>query len=243
MEERLQKILAERGVASRRAAEKIILEGRVTVNGLVVDTLGSKADPEKDAITVDGKELPQQSDKPVYILLFKPSGYITSVGDPRKRRTVLDLLPVKERVYPVGRLDYATSGCLLITNDGDLTNGLLHPKGEVPKTYECAIKGEVSNAQIQMLEKGIRLRDGITAPAKASIKKKVGDITIVNITIHEGRNRQVRRMMAALGLDVAWLCRRGFAGLDVKNMKPGEWRYLTEQEVKALENKAGIHRK
>lgn len=240
MEERLQKIMAERGVASRRSSEKIIAEGRVTVNGVVVDTLGFKADPDRDVIKVDGLPLPKKQADPIYIMLYKPSGYITSACDERKRRTVLDLVNVDERIYPVGRLDYNTSGLLILTNDGELTNGLLHPKGEVPKEYECAVTGRVTESTIDRLEKGVRLKDGKTAPAKAYIKRKSGDKTIINITIHEGRNRQVRRMMEAVGLNVVWLTRKSFAGLTLDGLKLSQWRYLDEMEVRRLKIKAGL---
>jgi 23S rRNA pseudouridine2605 synthase len=240
MEERLQKIMAERGVASRRSAEKMILEGRVEVNGKIITTLGTKADPEKDYIKVDGILLPKQQTKGVYIMLYKPSGYITSASDERNRRTVLDLVDVDTRIYPVGRLDYNTSGLLILTNDGALTNGLLHPKGEVPKEYECAVTGNVNGFTIQKLEIGVKLSDGKTAPAKAFIKRKIGQKTIINITIHEGRNRQVRRMMEAVGLEVVWLKRKSFAGLTLGDLKPAQWRYLEENEVKRLKIKAGL---
>ena len=240
MLERLQKIIAERGIASRRAAETMILAGRVSVNGQVVQVLGVKADPEQDDIRVDGEILPKQSATPVYVLLYKPAGYITSVSDPQKRRTVMDLLPQKTRIYPVGRLDYATSGLLTLTNDGALTNGLLHPKREVLKTYECAVRGKVSQGQLRQLRNGIHLTDGLTAPAQAKIKKEGAAQTVVSLTIHEGRNRQVRRMMAALHLDVVWLCRKQFAGLTLTGLKPGQWRYLTKTEVESLKKQAGI---
>ncbi|MDD2568025.1 MAG: pseudouridine synthase [Clostridia bacterium] len=240
MQERLQKIMAGRGVASRRAAEKIILEGRVQVNGQVIGNLGAKADPELDEIAVDGKILPKQMNDFTYILLYKPAGYICSVTDPRGRRTIMDLLPEGERLYPVGRLDYATSGLLIVTNDGAMTNGLLHPKGEVPKAYECAVKGQVDKEQISKLCRGIKLSDGMTAPAKAAILKEQAGNTVVKITIHEGRNRQVRRMMEVLGLEVVWLSRKGFAGMDLTGLKPGEWRYLTGAEVENLRCKAGL---
>lgn len=240
MEERLQKIIAARGIASRRSAEKMILEGRVCLNGDVVAELGVKADPELDEITVDGEPLPKEQAEPVYLLLYKPSGYITSVSDERGRRTVLDLVPSNKRIYPVGRLDYNTSGLLILTNDGALTNGLLHPKGEVPKEYECAVSGRVTPRIIDKLCGGVRLSDGKTAPAQAYIRGRAKDKTIINITIHEGRNRQVRRMMEAVGLEVAWLKRKSFAGLTLRGLAVGEWRYLEEQEVRMLKIKAGL---
>lgn len=235
-QERLQKILAERGVASRRAAEKLIIEGRVLLNGRVAG-LGDKADPELDEILLEGRPLPKPQNKR-YVLLYKPSGYITSVGDPRGRRTVLDLLPELdgERLYPVGRLDYATSGALLLTNDGELTNALLHPKGEVSKVYECAVPGKVGDQVISRLEQGVHLRDGLTAPARVRRLKYLAaaDRTVLELTIHEGRNRQVRRMLAAVGFEVIWLKRVSFAGIKLNGLGPGEWRELTAKELASL---------
>lgn len=230
--ERLQKILAEHNVASRRAAEQMIADGRVCVNGRVAK-LGDKADPSADEITLDGKALGKRADLR-YLLLYKPAGYITSVTDPRGRRTVMDLvvdkIPVGERMYPVGRLDYATGGLLLLTNDGELANGLLHPKGEINKTYECAVRGAVTPTKLKQLSEGVMLSDGMTAPAKARQIKR-GHDSVIEITIHEGRNRQVRRMMQAVGLEVIWLKRVGFAGLDLQGLRPGESRSLTKGEL------------
>lgn len=233
--ERLQKILAHHNVASRRAAEQLILDGRVTVNGRVA-ALGDKADPAADEILLDGVPLGDKA-KQRYLLLYKPAGYITSVTDPRGRRTVMDLIadkqPKGERIYPVGRLDYATGGLLLLTNDGELANGLLHPAGEINKTYECAVKGEVTAAKIDKLCYGVMLSDGLTAPAKARRIKR-GHDTVIEITIHEGRNRQVRRMMQAVGLEVVWLKRVAFAGLDLQGLRPGESRELSKRELESL---------
>lgn len=233
--ERLQKVLAMHNVASRRAAEQMIVDGRVTVNGLVAK-LGDKANPAVDEILLDGKPLGKKAEHR-YLLLYKPAGYITSVTDPRGRRTVMDLvqgkLPEGERIYPVGRLDYATGGLLLLTNDGELANGLLHPAGEVSKTYECAVNGEVTAAKIRSLCEGVLLDDSITAPAKARNFKR-GRNTVIEITIHEGRNRQVRRMMQAVGLEVVWLKRTRFAGLDLQGLRPGEVRNLSKLEVNQL---------
>ncbi len=241
MTERLQKILAARGIASRRAAEKLIDEGRVTVNGRVAG-LGDKADPAQDEIRLDGKPLPPPSLTHTYLLLYKPAGYITSVSDPRGRRTVLDLvrgqIPEGGRLYPVGRLDYATSGVLLLTDDGELTNALLHPGREIDKTYESAVLGEVTAAKLQRLARGVRLNDGMTAPAKVRQKRHGSGgsttQTVLELTIHEGRNRQVRRMLAAVGLEVVWLKRTSFAGLTLHGLKPGECRELTEEELTRL---------
>lgn len=233
--ERLQKILAMHNVASRRAAEQMIVDGRVCVNGRVAK-LGDKADPAVDEITLDGKALGAKAGLR-YLLLYKPAGFITSVTDPRGRRTVMDLvadkLPAGERIYPVGRLDYATGGLLLMTNDGELANGLLHPAGEINKTYECAVRGSVNAVKLRQLSEGVRLSDGMTAPAKARQIKRGRD-TVIEITIHEGRNRQVRRMMQAVGLEVVWLKRVGFAGLDLQGLRPGESRSLTKAELSRL---------
>ncbi len=238
MAERLQKLIAAAGVTSRRKAEELIAAGRVSVNGKIVTDLGSKAEP-RDVIRIDGELLPQQ-EKPEYLLLYKPAGYITSVADEKGRRTVMDLVPRATRLYPVGRLDYATSGLLLLTNDGALTNALLHPRYEVVKRYQAAVRQSVSNAQVDKLCQGVRLEDGMTAPAKCKIIRREPNQTVLELEIHEGRNRQVRRMLATLGLDVIWLSRRSFAGLTLAGLKPGESRRLTEAEVLQLREKAGL---
>lgn len=206
----------------------MILAGRLTVNGRAAQ-LGDKADPDCDEILLDGQPLPPVAEFR-YFLLYKPAGYITSAHDERGRRTVLDLFHTKERLYPVGRLDYATSGALLLTNDGELTNALLHPKREIIKVYQCAFRGRLTADKLQQLEQGILLEDGCTAPAKA---RKIND-AVVELAIHEGRNRQVRRMMAAIGLEVSWLNRVSFAGLTLQGLKPGQWRELTAQELERL---------
>ncbi|MCL1873460.1 MAG: rRNA pseudouridine synthase [Clostridiales bacterium] len=233
IEERLQKILARTGVASRRAAEKMIQEGRVQVNGQIVRELGAKACLNRDKIYLDGCLLAAESK--TYILLHKPAGFITSVDDPKGRRTVLQLIPeVKERVYPVGRLDYATSGLLLLTNDGPLTHAMLHPAHQVDKTYHIGLAGKISEAHLQRLRQGIRLEDGLTAPAKARIVKKEQNRDILELVVHEGRNRQVRRMLEALGQEIIWLKRIRLAFLELGSLKPGEWRYLELAEIKNL---------
>lgn len=234
--ERLQKVMSRMGVASRRASEEMIAAGRVAVNGKIVDTVGMKVDISKDEITVDGQEI---SAKPRtrYILLYKPAGYITSAKDQKGRRTVLDLLTdVSERVYPVGRLDYATGGLLLLTNDGELTNSLLHPSKEVEKTYQAETEGRISAAELRILRDGVRLSDGITAPAKVRVLVQKERSTVLEITIHEGKNRQVRRMLDAVGHPVIRLKRVRFAFLDLKGLKPGEWRDLTPAEVGRLQS-------
>lgn len=236
VEERLQKVLAHAGVASRRACEEIILAGKVKVNGKLVNNLGSKVNPDKDKIEVNGNPI-EGKEKLVYILLFKPSGYITTAKDPQKRRTVLDLINgVSTRVYPVGRLDYDTSGLLLLTNDGTLTNELIHPSKEINKTYRAQVKGVPTGKKLYTLHNGVELEDGRTAPAQVNIRQINKSNAIIDITIHEGKNRQVRRMFDAIGHPVIWLKRISFDFLTLDKLKPGEWRYLTDQEVYKLKH-------
>ncbi|SFT33328.1 23S rRNA pseudouridine2605 synthase [Selenomonas sp. GACV-9] len=242
MQERLQKIISQAGIASRRAAEKMIADGRVKVDGKVVTELGRKVDPSRADIRVDGKRI-KAAEQHVYFLLNKPKGYLSTAHDERGRRTVLNLLPeVNERVYPVGRLDNNTEGLLLITNDGTLMNGLLHPKYEVEKTYIARIAGEPDELALDRLRQGIRLEDGMTAPAKVKLLEQAGGQSRVEISIHEGRNRQVRRMFAAIGCDVRALKRVRFAGLTLQGVKRGKYRALTKEELLALFRLAGIER-
>ncbi|GIM48265.1 pseudouridine synthase [Collibacillus ludicampi] len=237
--ERLQKVLAQAGVASRRKCEQLILEGRVTVNGHVVTELGTKADPHMDRIAVDGR--PIQRERHVYLLLFKPRGVVTTVSDPQGRKTVLDLIEgVKERIFPVGRLDIDTSGLLLLTNDGMLTNALLHPSRKIYKTYRAQVEGFVSDEAILKLSRGVLLEDGMTAPARVKRLKESGGQTLLEITIHEGRNRQVRRMCEAVGHPVRTLRRVKFAFLTLGHLKPGEYRHLTKEEVRKLMQATGV---
>ena len=240
MAERLQKIIAQAGIASRRAAEGLILEGRVTVDGQVITELGGKYDSSQHKICVDGKPLTFTETK-VYYLLNKPKGYLSTAKDERGRRTVLDLLPeVKERVYPLGRLDNNTEGLLLISNDGDLMNGLLHPRYKVNKTYVARVAGIPTEKTLDKLRQGIKLEDGMTAPAVVQLLETADSETKVEITIHEGRNRQVRRMFAAIGCDVRALKRVKFAGLTLAGVKRGHYRPLTAEEIAELYHIAGI---
>ena len=240
MAERLQKIISQAGVASRRAAEKLIEAGRVAVDGRVVKELGLKLEMAEHVITVDGKPLAQREHH-VYFLLNKPKGYLSTAKDERGRRTVLDLLPeVRERVYPVGRLDNNTEGLLLITNDGALMNGLLHPKYEVEKTYVARVTGQLTLERLKALREGLLLEDGMTAPARVELLGEERGLTRVAITIHEGRNRQVRRMFAAVGCDVRALKRTCFAGLTLKGVPRGHHRALQAGEVQALYRLAGL---
>lgn len=234
---RLQKYLALAGVASRRRCEELILAGRVHLNGAVVTALGTKVDVQNDEVLLDGKLVSLQQEKR-YILLYKPVGYLSSVSDDRGRKTVLDLVrDVSERLYPVGRLDYDTEGLLLLTNDGELTNFLIHPRHEIAKTYEAKVKGIPTLEKIKQLESGILLEDGMTAPAKACLVRTVGKNALVRLTIHEGRNRQVRRMLAAIGYPVLALKRTQIGGLTLGDLQPGQWRFLSAQEIKDLQPK------
>lgn len=229
--ERLQKLIAQAGICSRRAAEKLISDGKVTVDGKIVRELGAKADPSKNKIRVDGKLLRFDTEK-IYLLLNKPRGYVSTVHDDRGRKTVLELLGenFSERVYPVGRLDLNSEGLLLLTNDGELTNALIHPRNEIKKTYRVKITGTVTEEKLDKLRAGIELDDGLTLPAEIFLL----DDGQIEITIHEGRNRQVRRMFAAIGCDVKRLRRIKFAGLTLKNLGVGKFRALTADEVAQL---------
>ena len=234
MEERIQKIISAAGVTSRRAAEELIAEGRVRVNGQVVTELGTKADPSKDHIKVDGKLInPKQPQ--TYIMLNKPAGFVTTMSDPEGRPTVQDLLKgVKVRVYPVGRLDYNTEGMLILTNDGDFAHLVTHPKHELPKTYLAKIKGVLDERQIENIETGLFLDDGKTAPAKLKKIRKEEANSWVEITITEGRKRQVRRMFDRVGRSVIKLKRIKTGNLVLGDLPEGTFRYLTPVEVKGL---------
>lgn len=228
--ERLQKIIAQAGFCSRRAAEKLIISGKVSVDGKIITQLGAKADSNQK-IVVDGKILTSDAEK-IYILLNKPRGYVSTVKDERGRRKIIDLLGenFKNRVYPVGRLDLNSEGLILLTNDGDLTNALIHPRFEVKKTYRAKISGTITEEKLDLLRAGIELDDGLTAPAEIYRLDK----DLIEITIHEGRNRQVRRMFAAIGCDVKRLRRIKFANLTLDGLKIGKFRELTAEEVEKL---------
>ncbi len=235
MEERLQKILAKMGIASRRAAEEIILEGRVTVNGQVA-TLGMKANPAKDHIKLDGKLLTKPEPK-VYLMMNKPKGVITTLSESEERPTVKDFLKnIKYRVFPVGRLDYDSEGLLLLTNDGDFAHAILHPSKKIPKTYHVKIKGVLEDDKIEKLRKGVRLQDGITLPSKVKKLKKAEENSWIEITIYEGRKRQVRRMMDKIGHPVLKLKRIRIDGIDIGRLEPGEIRSLTAEEIRKIKS-------
>lgn len=235
MEERLQKYLAECGIASRRKCEEYITQGKVQVNGKTITELGVKVNPEKDKITFEGKNVKQEERK-VYILLNKPIGYVTTSDEQFGRDKVLDLVKVRERVVPVGRLDMYTSGALILTNDGDFVYQVTHPKHEIEKTYTVTIKGIVQNSEVEQLRNGIKIDDYITKPARVKILKTdtEKDISRLEITIHEGKNRQVRKMCEAVGRKVLALHRSKIGGIGVKDIELGKWRYLTANEVQQI---------
>ncbi len=233
--ERLQKILANAGVASRRKCEELITAGKVTVNDKVVTELGAKADPFVDVIAVNGRKIKNESK--VYLIFNKPKGVITSLSDPKGRSIVADYLKdVKERVYPVGRLDYDTEGLLLLTNDGDLAHKLTHPKHHVPKTYLATVERIPHGDALAKLAKGIKLEDGMTAPAEVEYHDVDPDNkqATISITIREGRNRQVRRMFEAIHHPVIRLKRIAFGGITLDNLQRGKYRKLTKEELLAL---------
>ena len=235
---RLQKYLANAGVASRRKCEELILEGKVEVNGVVVTELGTKVS-EKDVVKCNGKVVKPVEEK-VYILLNKPIGYVTTAKDQFQRDTVLDLVKTDKRVVPVGRLDMYTSGALILTNDGEFVNMLTHPKNEVNKTYNVTVKGAISQEELKKLQNGVEIDNSyITKPAKVKILKidEEKNISRIQITIHEGKNRQVRKMCEAINKKVLALHRSSIANIEVKDLKIGKWRYLTKKEIENLHKK------
>ena len=239
MEEvRLQKFMADCGVASRRKCEEYILAGLVTVNGKMINELGVKVNPVTDKVEYNGKILKQASNN-IYILLNKPIGYVTTVKDQFSRDTVLDLVKdVKERVVPVGRLDMYTSGALILTNDGEFVYKVTHPKYEIEKTYVATLSGIIENDAIEKLQSGVNIEEYITKPAKVRILKTDTEknISRVEITIHEGKNREVRKMCEAVGYKVMALHRSKIGKLGVKDLRIGQWRYLTKKEVEYFIN-------
>jgi len=237
--ERIQKILAAGGVASRRAAERFISAVRVRVNGKVVTELGAKADPSIDRIELDGRRIVAEAH--VYVALHKPRGVVATMHDPEGRATVRELLSqVGARVYPVGRLDFATSGILLATNDGEFADGLLHPKRSVPKTYVVKVNGKMTADDMDAWRNGIRLEDGVTSPAEAKTLRIEGDKTWFELTIREGRNQQIRRMGEATGFPVMRLARIAFASITAEGLRPGQWRHLSRDELVQLKRTYGV---
>lgn len=231
---RLQKYLANIGIASRRKCEDYIIQGRVEVNGKVVTELGTKINLEKDVVLFDGKKLEKTNMEYIYILLNKPVEYVTTAKDQFGRKTVLDLVKgVKTRVLPVGRLDMYTSGALILTNDGEFIYKVTHPKHEVNKTYNVTVSGIVTNSEVEKLKTGVKIEDYITKPAKVKILKidKEKQISRLEITIHEGKNRQIRKMCEAINKKVLALHRSKIGELEVKDLKIGSWRYLKKDEL------------
>lgn len=239
---RLQKFLARAGVASRRGSEDLMTAGRVSVNGEIVTELGTKVDPKIDVVCVDGREV-HLEDGSVYIMLNKPAGYLTTMDDPQGRPCVASLVPTKEYpgLYPVGRLDKDTTGLLLFTTDGDMGQHLLHPKHHVEKTYRAHVEGVPTEDDIERLEEGIMLQDGMTAPARVRVIDEYRDgSSDIEVIIHEGRKRQVKRMCSAVHHPVLELHRERFGPLVLSDVEEGSWRLLTEGEVRSLKEAAGL---
>lgn len=238
--ERLQKFMAEAGVASRRACEELIRQGRVTVNGETA-SLGRSVEPEQDRVELDGKPV-QKEQRRTVILLYKPRGVVSTSSDPEGRRTVQDYFrEIPERLYNVGRLDLNSEGLLLMTNDGALANRLTHPRYGVEKTYYAVCDGKLTASEAARLTNGVELEDGVTAPARVDAVRttQCGDTSFL-ITIHEGRNRQIRRMLEAVGHRTLRLKRERFGPLSLGTLAPGEWRKLSDEEIKKLENTLGL---
>ena len=243
MEERLQEYMARCGVASRRKCEEIILNGEIKVNGILVTEVGTKINPSTDKVFYKDKEI-KVEEKKVYIMLNKPEGYITSVKDERGRKTVLDIVKVEERIFPIGRLDYDSSGLLLLTNDGSVYNNIIHPRVILKKKYIATCRGKFTESDIKKFKSGINIGDYITAEADidiiseekrySKIKKKEEIISTVEISIHEGKNRQIRRMCASLNHEVLTLKRVSIGELKIGYLKKGEFRNLTDDEIKYI---------
>lgn len=231
-EERLQKILAAAGIASRRASEELIAAGRVTVNGEVA-TIGDKADPTQDVVAVDGERVNVDPDL-VYVLLNKPQGVVTTVDDPEGRPTVMDLINLPQRLFPVGRLDQDTEGLLLLTNDGELAHALTHPSFEVERVYVALVPGPVRKRALAELRAGVELDDGWARPKRARVLGEEAGRALLEVVMTEGRKREVRRLLAALGLRVERLARVSYAGVELGDLRQGKWRFLTQQEIGRL---------
>ncbi|MDH7493433.1 MAG: pseudouridine synthase [Candidatus Saccharicenans sp.] len=237
---RLNKFLAQAGIASRREADLLIQEGRVKLNGRVVTELGTKVDETKDRVELDNRpvRLPSRS---VYLMLHKPAGYLVTVEDPHQRKTVMELLPrLPVRVFPVGRLDAETEGLLLFTNDGELAHRLTHPRYEIKKLYEVRVKGFIEDRELERLEKGVFIDGRKTAPARARIIYRNREKSLLSLEIHEGRKHEVRKMLLALGFEVKKLRRVAFAGLTLKGLRRGFWRRLRAEEVERLKKLTGL---
>ncbi|GFP75881.1 pseudouridine synthase [Clostridium fungisolvens] len=235
MEERLQKFMARCGVASRRKCEELILSGIVSVNDTIIKELGTKIDCDKDIVKVSGKEITPE-EKKRYIMLNKPEGYISSVKDEHDRQTVIDLIGIKERIFPIGRLDFDSSGLLLLTNDGEIYNKLIHPRQKITKTYVAIVKGVFSKNDIQRFENGIDIGGYITADAKIEVIEIQEDRSKVRLQIHEGKNRQIRKMCAALNHEVLELTRESIGEIKLGTLEKGNFRELTEAELNYIKS-------
>lgn len=240
---RLQKILAQAGICSRRQAEIFIKAGRVTVDGVTVIEMGGKADPKSQRIAFDNKII-SPSSKKIYLLLNKPKGYVTTMSDPQGRPIVTSLLKnINQRLFPVGRLDIDTEGALLMTNDGELAQKVIHPSFEIKKTYLAIIKGKISRQNLQALEQGIELDGRLTWPAEITVSKSDQESTTLRIVIHEGRKRQVRRMFSALGHYVVYLKRLAYGNLQLGNLPSGKYRFLTQRDLNKLFSKNQLYKR
>jgi 23S rRNA pseudouridine2605 synthase len=241
MEERLHKFLSNAGVASRRKCEELISNGKVKVNGSVVTELGTKIDSESDKIEYDGKIIKVSNEK-VYVLLNKPIGYVTTVKDQFLRDTVMDLVKTKQRLVPVGRLDMYTSGALILSNDGEFINKITHPSNEIEKTYNATVAGQIANEDIEKIREGVEIDDNGTPYKTREAKVKIlkideeKNLSRIQIVIHEGKNREVRKMCESIGKRVLALHRAKIGNIDVKDLPLGKWRYLTKNEVERLVN-------
>jgi 23S rRNA pseudouridine2605 synthase/16S rRNA pseudouridine516 synthase len=238
MMERLQKFISRSGVTSRRKAEELILEGRVKVNGKVIRTLGVKIDPEKDVVEVDNKII--KPEKKLYIALYKPVGYLSSLYDPFGRRTIKDLLKDKlsSRVYPVGRLDFDSEGLLLCTNDGEIANFVIHPRYKIPKIYEVLVNGIPKEEELKKFREGVILKEGKTLPAEFEVvwKNSKTKRSLLKVVLYQGWKRQIRRMLALFGYEVLKLKRIQIGEIRLGNLKPGEFRFLNDEEIKWLKS-------
>lgn len=235
MQERLQKYMARCGVASRRSSEEIILEGRVKVNNNVITELGYKIDCDTDEVKVDDRIIKPEENK-VYIMLNKPEGYVTTVKDEKSRSTILDLVDVEERIYPIGRLDYDSSGLLLLTNDGEIYNKIIHPRKSVDKVYMVKVKGIFTSEEMKVFRNGVDIGGYITSHSQIDIIEKYKEHCLVRVVIHEGKNRQIRRMCQALGHEVIALKRVAIGTLELGDLPKGKWRHLKKEEVQYLYN-------
>ncbi len=230
---RINKYMAECGVASRRACDEMILEGRVKVNGKKIDTPGLEINEFNDAVTLDGRRITLVSKK-YYIMLHKPKGYVTTVKDDKGRKTVMELIKIRSRLYPVGRLDYDTEGLLLLTNDGQLAYALTHPSHEVPKTYIAKIKGKISDTEVRQLRKGVEIDGKMTLPAVVKIIETDDEFSRVEVTIKEGRNHQIKKMFEVVGKEVVFLKRTAIGPLKLGGLGRGEYKNLTSKEIEIL---------